>query len=117
MLVTVVNAQVSLRASSPPDGASVAQTHWQRVLSRAGEVVQVVQNWRPEYFDCVDPMCSYIVYLAAATLVIDCQIQRSDAVESVQSHSSGHLDLLALFLGRVGRYWEIGRFLGGMLHH
>ncbi|KAF4535857.1 uncharacterized protein LTHEOB_12460 [Lasiodiplodia theobromae] len=115
MLVTVVNAQVSVRASSLPDSTGVAQTHWQRVMSKAGEVVQVVQNWRPEYFDCVDPMCSYIVYLTAGTLVIDCRIQRSGGVESVQSHSSGHLDLLTLFLDRVGRYWEVGRFLGDSL--
>ena len=84
------------------------QARWQSVVSKANEVVQVVQNWKPHYFHIVDPMCSYIVLLSGSVLVLDCGIELIDSEE--ESPSIPHLDLLMLFLGQIGRYWPIGAF-------
>ncbi|CAM1501278.1 Fc.00g104400.m01.CDS01 [Cosmosporella sp. VM-42] len=91
-------------------GSQAVQARWQSVLSKANEVVQVVQNWKPNYFNIVDPMCSYIVLLSGSVLVLDRGIESEN-----KSPSSPHLDLLMLFLGEVGRYWPIGNNLADSL--
>lgn len=47
---------------------------WQTILSRAHDLVRVVQNWRPSYFAVVDPMCSYIVFVTGAVVALDMQL-------------------------------------------
>jgi hypothetical protein len=80
---------------------------WQGILSEANEVVSILQSWRPEYFDAVDPMCSYIIYLAACILVFN---HKGD-LNRQATPSTEHVDLASLFLSRVGQYWPIGASL------
>jgi len=77
---------------------------WQALLSDANEVISIVQSWKPDYFEAVDPMCSYIIFLAACILNLN---DKAD-VTLGGSQLSEHVDLASLFLGQVGQYWPIG---------
>lgn len=104
LLLAISAAEVNTR--SPSRGQPELQGLWDRTLSKANEVVQVVQNWNPDYFNAVDPMCSYIIFLAGSVLTMD--HASGPYAESPSSRTSEHLDLLVLFLGQVGQYWPIG---------
>lgn len=104
LLLAISAAEVNTR--SPSKGQPELQGLWDRTLSKANEVVQVVQNWNPDYFNAVDPMCSYIIFLAGSVLTMD--HASGPYPESPSSRTSEHLDLLVLFLGQVGQYWPIG---------
>lgn len=92
--------------NSPRDEAAHHRC-WEAIVAKAEAIIEVVQNWRPDYFVSVDPICSFIIYLAGMVLVLNgtVRVDRSSPTKPV----SGHLDLLRLFLSQVGRYYAIGR--------
>ncbi|KAH7002436.1 hypothetical protein EDB80DRAFT_720579 [Ilyonectria destructans] len=111
LLLAISAAEVNTR--SPSKGQPELQGLWDRTLSKANELVQVVQNWNPDYFNAVDPMCSYIIFLAGSILTMD--HASGPYPESPSSRTSEHLDLLVLFLGQVGQYWPIGHHFANSL--
>jgi hypothetical protein len=80
------------------------QSMWQALVAEANEVVSVLQSWKPEYFEAIDPMCSYIIFLAGCVLVLN---DKAGGTPS-RPRTSEHVDLALLFLDRVGQHWPIG---------
>jgi len=112
-LLISITAAYLVVSNSPEEGYLTFQEHWRTILAKASEIVLVVQNWKPNYFNSMNPMCSYIVFLTGAILALDRAIL--SGAEPVQSNSSGDLDLLALFLRQVGHYWAVGSRLAESL--
>ncbi|KAI8711252.1 Zn(2)-C6 fungal-type domain-containing protein [Fusarium sp. LHS14.1] len=89
------------------------QVLWLTILSKANETVLIVQNWKPGYFKAIDPMCSYLILLAASVLAFDGELSAPNA--STPYESSEHLDLLQLFLDQVGNNWPLACRLANTL--
>lgn len=89
------------------------QVLWLTILSKANEMVLIIQNWKPGYFKAIDPMCSYLILLAASVLAFDGELGATNA--STPSQSSEHLDLLRLFLDQMGNNWPIACRLSNTL--
>jgi hypothetical protein len=100
-------AQLNIHANIEPDDDAENLVIWQGILLEANEVVSILQAWKPEYFDAVDPMCSYIVHLAACILILN---HKADP-NCHATLSTEQLDLASLFLSRIGQCWPIGTFL------
>lgn len=89
-------------------GPNELQGQWHAILVKANEVVLVIQNWKPSYFRAVDPMSSYIVYLAASVLAHNHQFLGGS--KSPPAHSNEDLDLLSLFLDQMASHWPVGEW-------
>lgn len=87
-------------------GTIELKVHWLAILSKANEVVRVVQNWKPSYFEAVDPMCTYIIILTASVLAYNGQFEADSEVTRLQF--TKHLDLFELFLDQMAVNWPIG---------
>ncbi|KAL1633442.1 hypothetical protein SLS58_011073 [Diplodia intermedia] len=117
ILVAISAAEATLRCcrSGPPsrDADTLLSTQWQVIVSRAHETVPVMQNWKPNYFEWVDPMCAYSAFLVGSVLVASGSVAdeagfRCGAAEARGPVScSPHVDLMMVFLRRVGDYWGI----------
>ncbi|VUC29694.1 unnamed protein product [Clonostachys rosea] len=92
---------VQLGGTSATSTESSFQGQWQTVVARANEVLNVVQNWKPDYFEAIDSKSAYIVLLTGIVLTLDGAIHST----SCSARPSHHMDLLSLFLGQIGRYW------------
>ncbi|CAG9990780.1 unnamed protein product [Clonostachys byssicola] len=94
---------VQLDGTSAMLSESAFQAQWQTVVGRANEVLRIVQNWKPDYFEAIDSKSAYIILLTGIVLTLDA------AIHSVSTSSSArpshHMDLLFLFLGQIGRHW------------
>ncbi|CAH0027256.1 unnamed protein product [Clonostachys rhizophaga] len=82
---------------------SAFQAQWQTVIARANEVLRVVQNWKPDYFEAIDSKSAYIILLTGIVLTLDGAIH--SATTSSSARPSHHMDLLFLFLAQIGRHW------------
>jgi uncharacterized protein involved in tolerance to divalent cations len=82
------------------------QSSWQNLLSEANEVISILKCWKPEYFEAVDPLCSFTVFFTACVLVLNDQVDPNNC----GTRLSEHVDLALLFLGRIGQHWPIGAF-------
>ncbi|KAJ3460913.1 hypothetical protein MRS44_011780 [Fusarium solani] len=89
------------------------QVLWLTISSKANEMVRIIQNWKPGYFKAIDPMCSYLILLAASVLAFDGELAATNA--STPSQSSEHLDLLQLFLDQMGINWPVACRLANTL--
>ncbi|KAL2678346.1 hypothetical protein Neosp_009092 [[Neocosmospora] mangrovei] len=89
------------------------QVLWLTILSKANETVLIVQNWKPGYFKAIDPMCSYLILLAASVLAFHGELSATNA--STPFESSEHLDLLQLFLDQMGHNWPLACRLANTL--
>lgn len=99
-------AQSKIYANTESTNDAEPQSVWQGILVEANEIVSILHSWNPGYFDTVDPMCSYIVYLAASIFALN---NKAD-LNCYATTSSQHVELASLFLSRVGQYWTIGAF-------
>ena len=77
---------------------------WQALLAEANEIVAILQSWKPRYFETVDPMLSYIIFLGACILILNDKVD----VALDGPRSSNHIDVALLFLSQVGQFWPIG---------
>ncbi|KAM6517557.1 hypothetical protein FSOLCH5_008520 [Fusarium solani] len=89
------------------------QVLWLTISSKANEMVRIIQNWKPGYFKAIDPMCSYLILLAASVLAFDGELAATNA--STPSQPSEHLDLLQLFLDQMGINWPVACRLANTL--
>ncbi|CAH0057994.1 unnamed protein product [Clonostachys solani] len=94
---------VQLDGTGAASTESAFQGQWQTVVARANEVLHVVQNWKPDYFEAIDSKSAYIILLTGVVLTLDGAIH--SVATSCGARSSHHMDLLFLFLGQIGRYW------------
>jgi hypothetical protein len=104
LLLKITAAQANKSAVPEATADVERQRSWQAILAEANEVISVLQSWKPDYFATADPMYSYIVFLAASVLILNCKTM----VTTPTLRSSEHVDLCMLFLNQIGNYWPIG---------
>lgn len=107
MLLKICEAQLSGCANSTNCRNAEQQRHWSVLLSEANEAVAVVQHWKATYIEATNSMCTYVAFLAASVLLVN---QKADFASST-AYMEEHIDLLLLFLDRIGLYWPIGMSL------
>ncbi|CAI6100682.1 unnamed protein product [Clonostachys chloroleuca] len=104
---------VQLDGISAMSTESAFQAQWQTVVGRANEVLRIVQNWKPDYFEAIDSKSAYIILLTGIVLTLDAAIH--SATTSSGARPSHHMDLLFLFLGQIGRHWLLANQLADVL--
>jgi len=104
LLIEITAAQLRIRAASEDAVETERKSSWQAILSHANTVISVLQYWNPTYCEAADPMLSYIPLLAACVITLDSKLPSN--VTTLRS--SEHVDLVMLFLSRIGQYWPIG---------
>ncbi|KAF2804542.1 uncharacterized protein BDZ99DRAFT_147344 [Mytilinidion resinicola] len=108
-LTISITAARSVISDSLDDSYLKLQEHWQTILAKVHEIVLVIQNWKPQYFSFMNPMCSYIVFLTGSVVALDRAMHLG--TQPALSNASGDLNLMMLFLRQVGCYWAVGMWL------
>lgn len=85
---------------------SLRQELWQTILAKAYNIVPKIQNWEPQYFDHMNPLSGYIVFLSATVLSIELALHPQSPDQAIRSD----IALLSVFLRQLGQYWPIGTF-------
>ncbi|KIX01164.1 uncharacterized protein Z518_08889 [Rhinocladiella mackenziei CBS 650.93] len=105
LLLSIAAAQ-SLELDENGPKESAREERWQSILAKAYDIVPIIQSWSPQYFEQMDPMCAYIVFLSSSVLTLEIGLTQSSKASDPVIVSD--IKLLLLFLRQIGQYWPVG---------